>query len=63
MTKLLPVRIVEIVRALEREAGNTDTDPRWVAASELRLVTGWETRTLICEIDTQPKSEIVGAKP
>src|SRR3989304_2631235 len=31
---LIPVR--EIVRALEREAENTDTDPRWRAARELR---------------------------
>lgn len=57
--KLVPIPVVEIVRALEREAGNTDTDPRWLAAVELRRMAGWQTRTLICEIDQRP-SEIVG---
>ena len=41
---LIPVRV--IVRALEREAENTDTDPRWRAARELRWLGHWDTRTL-----------------
>lgn len=53
----LPVRVVEIIGALEREAGNTDTDPRWIAASWLRQMQDYEHRTLICRIDTDPKSQ------
>lgn len=48
----LPVPITEIVNALEREAVNTDTDVRWLAASWLRQMTNWERRTLMCKIDT-----------
>lgn len=44
----LTIAVREIVAALEREAANTDTDPRWLAASELRRMSGWETRTLMC---------------
>ncbi len=55
------VPVVEIIHALEREAANTDTDPRWLAASELRRMTGWETRALMCAIDTRP-DEVVGAR-
>jgi len=58
---LVPVPVREIVRALEREAGNTDTDPRWLAASALRRMAKWEDRTLMCEIDQRP-SELVGEK-
>jgi len=45
------VLITEIVRALEREATNTGTDPRWLAASELRRMDGWRRRTLICDVE------------
>src|SRR5580692_8269755 len=44
----LGVPVAEIVRALERAAGNTDTDPRWLAASCLRRMSDWEQRTLMC---------------
>ena len=54
---LLLVPVTEIIRALEGEAGNTDTDPRWLAASELRRLGGWERRTLMCDVDTNPTSE------
>jgi len=53
MKMLLPVPVTEIIRALEGEAGNTDTDPRWLAASELRRMGGWERRTLMCDVDTR----------
>lgn len=53
-----PIPVTEIVRALEREAANTDTDPRWRAAKELRLMTGWRTRTLMCCLDPRPSNEI-----
>jgi hypothetical protein len=42
------IPIAEIIKALERESANTDTDPRWRAAQELRRIVGWETRTLVC---------------
>lgn len=51
---LVPIPVREIIRALEREAGNTDTDCRWLAATELRRMTKWEDRTLMCEIDQRP---------
>lgn len=54
MPLLLPIPVREIVAALERESANTDTDPRWLAASELRRMEGWETRTLICRPDQRP---------
>jgi len=46
-----PIPVVEIIWALEREAGNTDTSPQWQAASALRRMTDWESRTLMCHID------------
>jgi len=45
------VLVTEIIRALEREATNTDTDPRWLAASELRRMDEGERRTLICDVE------------
>jgi hypothetical protein len=59
MIKLLPVPVTEIVGALEREAQNTDTDPRWIAACELRRMQDWQTRTLMCRVDTDPQSEVI----
>jgi hypothetical protein len=53
-TERVAVPVVEIIHALEREAGNTDTDPRWLAAQCLRSMDGWERRTLICAINTEP---------
>lgn len=41
-----PVTIRAIVSCLEGSAGNTDTSPKWRAASELRRIVGWETATL-----------------
>jgi hypothetical protein len=58
-TKLLPVPVTEIIGALEREARNTDTDPRWIAASELRRMQDWQTRTLMCHLNVDPQSEDV----
>lgn len=40
------VRIKDIVNALESSAANTDTDPRWLAANELRKITQWETAAI-----------------
>jgi hypothetical protein len=57
-----PVPVSEIIRALEREAANTDSDPRWLAATCLRQIMGWETRTLICDIDTRPSVTIGAVK-
>ena len=51
-----PIPVTEIISALEREASNTDTDPRWLAAVELRRMAGWESRTLMCRIDTRPST-------
>lgn len=56
MTEPQPIPVAEIIRALEREAWNTDTDPRWLAAAELRHIHGWETRTLMCRIDDRPSA-------
>lgn len=49
-----PIPVTEIVAALERESANTDTDPRWLAAVELRRMAAWEARTLMCRIDLRP---------
>jgi len=51
MIERQPIPVTEIVAALEREASNTDTDPRWLAAAQLRRMGGWEARTLMCRID------------
>lgn len=59
MRQFLPVEIAQIVAALEREAGNTDTDPRWIAASTLRQMSDWQKRTLMCHVDTDPKIDTV----
>ena len=45
-----PIPITEIVAALERESANTDTDPRWLAATLLRQIVNWESRTLMCRV-------------
>lgn len=50
------IPVTEIVAALERESANTDTDPRWLAAVQLRRMAGWESRTLMCRIDTRPST-------
>ena len=50
MSKRVPIPVTQIIAALERESGNTDTDPRWIAASALRKMEAWERRTLMCEI-------------
>jgi hypothetical protein len=50
----MPIPVTEIVDALERESANADTDPRWLAAAELRRMTGWEMRTLMCSVDESP---------
>jgi hypothetical protein len=61
--KWLPVSVREIIGALEREAGNTDTDPRWIAASALRQMQDWQARTLMCNIDVRPESIPMRPKP
>lgn len=58
-TKLLPVPVKQIIWALEREARNTDTDCRWVAACELRRMPDWEARTLMCEVLVEFEAEVV----
>lgn len=62
ITRKIPVPVREIIRALEREAGNTDTDCRWLAAAELRRMAKWEDRTLICEIEQRPPETITEIK-
>jgi hypothetical protein len=57
MRERLPIPVVEIICALEREAANTDTDPRWLAARCLRSMDQWETRTLMCRVDTRPSTQ------
>lgn len=57
MRERLPIPVVEIICALEREAANTDTDPRWLAARCLRSMDQWETRTLMCRVDTRSTPE------
>jgi hypothetical protein len=52
-TKRVAVPVREILWALEREAANTDDSPQWRAASELRQMTQWQTRTLICDVGPQ----------
>lgn len=37
------VCLTDIVSALEGSARNTDTDPRWLAACELRKIAGWDS--------------------
>lgn len=58
-----PIPVAEIVAALEREAANTDTDPRWMAAQCLRHVAGWESRTLMCFVDTRPSTPETAVAP
>jgi hypothetical protein len=36
----------DVIAAFEREARNTDTDPRWRAAAALRDLEGWWSRTV-----------------
>jgi hypothetical protein len=55
MEKWLGVRVTDIIKALEREAANTDTDPRWRAASALREWTDGDRRTLMCMIEIDPQ--------
>lgn len=53
-----PVRITSIVDRLEREAAGNADDPRHVAAQALKLVPGWERRTLIVEVDKSPPETV-----
>jgi hypothetical protein len=56
-----PILVREIVFALEREVDRGSfTDPRWLAAGQLREMPGWLDRTLMCRIDTRP-SQIMEA--
>ena len=57
----LPVKVTEIVSALERESTN-GADPRCRAANQLRQMDDWERRTLMCEVDTNPQSEVMTAE-
>lgn len=50
MTRNLPIPYIEIVCALERDAAGVDTDPRWLAACELRRLMHWRTRSLMCRV-------------
>lgn len=40
------IPLAKLIAALEGQAANTDTDPRWVAAQELKKLIGWEGRTI-----------------
>lgn len=51
-----PIPVTEIVDALEREGTHTDTDPRWLAAQQLKRMSGWQTRTLMCRVDERPST-------
>lgn len=48
--RLTAVPVAEIIRSLEGEAANTDTDPRWLAAKCLREIAGWESRQVFCRV-------------
>lgn len=56
MNKRQPIAIVDIVHALERESANADTDPRWLAATALREMDCWKTRTIMCDVDERPSA-------
>lgn len=45
------VKVTQIVAALEREAQDNDTDPRWLAARILKYIDDWDRRTLMVEVD------------
>jgi len=49
----------QIIDALERAAGNTDSDPRWLAATELRNVMLIEQRGVV--IDVKVEGETCGS--
>jgi hypothetical protein len=61
MTQPQPIRICEIVVALEREA-ETETSAQWLAAQHLRLMKGWHDRTLMCHIDQRPPVTVKPAR-
>jgi hypothetical protein len=56
------LRLADIIAALEGAAGNTDTDPMWAAAKELRRVENWENRTVrsraLAAQEAQPVAEV-----
>ena len=55
-----PVTIKAIVSCLEGSSGNTDTSPKWRAATELRRIDGWETATLpVASPPAQPDADVV----
>ena len=41
-----PIRVNDLVTALERSAANTDTDWRWLAAAALRGNDDWQQATI-----------------
>lgn len=41
------VSLRDLVAALRGAAGNTDTDPRWLAANELRDAVDWDWNTTL----------------
>jgi hypothetical protein len=45
------VKVTEIIAALEREAADDDTDPRWLAARCLKYIEDWERRTLMVDAE------------
>lgn len=47
MRRQVTLPIEEIVRALEGSDGNTDTDPRWLAAAASRQLKDWDQRSLV----------------
>ena len=53
LAERVAVSIREIIWALEREAGNTDTSAQWMAATALRAISEWQQRTLIVSIGPQ----------
>ena len=52
----MKIIIKEIIHALEGRAANTDTDPRWLAATELRKLTDWDSS--FCTIDVELESRL-----
>lgn len=45
--------IRQIIHALESKANNTDTDPRWLAASKLRELNGWDEAFQTVTVNTK----------
>lgn len=53
----IDIRISSIIRALEGRANNTDTDPRWMAAQELRKLDDWDCAYRFITVHTMESNQ------